>query len=530
MLTFFVITPILIAVFLYLFPFQRAARIISIITQSIFTIAAFHLFTSSREETIITVVGDYGILGITLRADALSSAFILLTAFIFLIAAIYSFSSNTSSLFWFLLFIWEASLIGIFLSSDIFNVFVLTEVGTVVVSVLIMYNRKERSMYDGMIYLMINVVIMQFYLFGLGFVYRQVGVLDFSAVAEALGMIDTSQQILPYALIITFVALKCALLPLYSWLPKAHGTPGASAAVSAVLSGLHIKSGLYLFLRFQEIFEGVATRELFLVIGIFTAFAGIIMSLAQTNIKLVLAYSTVAQMGLIIIGFNIGSEHNYIGSLYHIVTHGIFKTALFLGTGVLIQTYGTRNIRKIQGAFKLLPITGITTGLAILGIIGAPFFSGSVSKYFLMYDAGGFLNALLIMINLGTVIIFVKYAAMFFGKPQLVTHSNQLKKNIDWWQQAPLIVLGILCFVLGIFGERAILFLFNVSKNIDTVGYLQKSGIFILSLVAGCLAFRYYVRDSVLFNRIKKFELGFRGMCAAIGVFFAVVVIWLFIC
>jgi multicomponent Na+:H+ antiporter subunit D len=525
MLTYFVIVPILIAVFLYLFPFKKVGRIISILTQVGLTCATFILFLNSRSGEVTTAIGDYGFLGITLRADSLSAMFILLTTFIFLMAAIYNYSSNHSSLFWFLLFIWEASIIGIFLSGDLFNIFVLTEVGTVVVSVLILYRRKKRSMYDGMIYLMINVFVVQFYLLGLGYIYNLAGTLDMVQVTQAFGMLDAQLQVLPYALVMTFVGLKCALLPLFSWLPKAHGTPGASAAVSAVLSGLHIKSGIYMFLRFQDIFAPVAVTNFFLFVGIATALVGVVMSLAQTDIKLVLAYSTIAQVGLIIAGFSIGDAYSYIGSLYHVVTHAVFKSALFLGSGIIIKEYGTRDMTQIRGAWRRIPITSIASGFAILGIIGMPFLGGSVSKYFMMRGAGGIVTALMVLISLGTITIFVKYAMMFFGKP---TETAKLQYN-DWWQLAPLIVLGILSLMLGLLGEQAILFLFNADKTIVMGSYLEKAAIFVASVVAGCFIFGYYVKDSVLLRRIGKFELGFRGMCAAIGVFFAAMVLYLLI-
>ena len=521
MLTFFVIVPILIAVFLYLFPFKTAGRITSIFIQIGFTVATTSLFAATRNGEIVTVIGGYGQLGITLRADLLSSVFILLTAFIFLCAAIYSYNNDKSKLFWFLFFIWEASIIGIFLSGDLFNIFVLTEVGTVVVSVLIMYNRKERSMYDGMVYLMINVVVIQFYLLGLAYVYRLTGALDMAAVTYGLAAIEPSQQLLPYALIITFVALKCAVLPVFSWLPKAHGTPGASAAVSAVLSGLHIKSGLYLFLRFQEVFGEVALAELFLVVGLATSVVGIVMSLAQTDIKLLLAYSTVAQVGLIIAGLSLGTAYSHAGGLYHIVTHAIFKTALFMGAGAIMRAYGTRDMPQIRGVLKKMPITSFSTSLAILGIIGAPFFSGSVSKYFIMHDAGLIVTVIFIVINLGTIMIFVKYASMFFGN----AHDGFISKRTDWWQQSPIFVLGLLCLVLGVLGDRAILLFLGVDISIDFIGYLQKIVIFAGSLVFGYVVFRRWLQQSVWLSRVGRLELGFRGMCGAIGVFFAIVVL-----
>jgi len=527
MLTFFVIVPILIAVFLYLVPYTKFARAVAIIAQAGLTVAAGYLFMLTREQTVTTAIGDYGILGITLWADELSAAFVLLGVFIFLMAAVYSYRNTKSNLFWFLFFIWEAALIGIFLTGDMFNMFVLVEVGTVAVSILIMYNRKSRSMYDGMIYLMINVIVVQFYLLGMGYVYRLTGVLDMTVAGEALSTLDREQLILPYALVMTFVGLKCAVLPLFSWLPKAHGTPGASAAVSAVLSGLHIKTGVYMFLRFQQMFEGVASTEFFMTVGILTAIVGVVMSLAQTNIKLILAYSTVAQVGLIIAGFSFDDYYGYsfAGSLYHMVTHAIFKAALFLGTGVLIQTYGTKDIRKIRGIGKLLPGTSFAKALAILGIIGMPLFSGSVSKYFLGQGAVGFLNIVMILINLGTITIFIKYSSMFFGKPSeeaTVTRS-------DWWQQVPLFILGGMCLALGIFGENLIYHMFNMDKAIDLLGYLEKSGIFVVSAVVGFCIYKYWAKDSAWLDKVKRFELSFKGMVAAMGVFFGALVIALLV-
>jgi len=520
MLTYYVFVPILIAVFLYLFPFGKVSRVISIVAQAGLFVAAFYLFHASRESDIITVIGNYeDVLGIILRADMLSAVFILLTAFIFLMAAIYSFNEDRSRLFWFLLFIWEGTMIGLFLAGDLFNLFVLTEVATVVVSVLILYNRQNRSMYDGMIYLMINVVVIQFYLFGLGFVYRLVGILDMMAVAEAFRAIESAQLYLPYALIMTFVALKCALMPLFSWLPKAHGTPGASAAVSAVLSGLHIKSGIYLFLRFQYVFGGMALTQFFLIVGLITAVAGIIMALSQKDIKLVLAYSTIAQVGLIIAGFNIGGNYNHLGSMYHIINHAVFKAALFLGAGMIIHTYDTRDINKVRGVFRRMPTVGATMAFAILGMIGTPFFNGSRSKYFLMYDIDLWLNILLIVVNLGTIMVFVKFSAMLFGKCEFEREKQ------DKWQLFSMVILGGMCLVLGIMGEQFIAILFDAAVSIDMIGYLVKAGIFSASLVVGYFVFNYFIKDNATIARVRSIDLSFRKMCIMVGVFFGVILI-----
>jgi len=520
MIIYFVIVPIIIAVFLYLFPFERVARIMAIAVQSGLLVAAFWLFNMSREEEIIVTIGPYeGLLGIMLRADSLSAVFILLTAFIFLLVAIYSFSDNHSKLFWLLLFIWEGALIGIFLSGDFFNIFVLAEVATVTVTILIMYDRNKRSMYDGIIYLMVNLVVIQFYLLGLGYLYRLTGVLDIGTSAVIAREMDPSLFVLPYALIMTFVALKCALLPLFSWLPKAHSTPGASPAVSAVLSGLHIKSGVYLLIRFNEVFEAVAVNEFFLVIGLVTAIFGVVLALSQTNIKRILAYSTIAQIGLIVAGLSIGYMQNQMGSLYHMINHALFKSALFLSAGMIYDAYGTKDISKIRGVFRRMPVVGFATVLAVLGITGMPLFNASISKYFLMYNTEGVLNLVMILINMGTIMVFIKFSSILFGKSEYEPVKN------DPWKQAPLLILGAMCLAFGAFGEYFMALLFNWEVYVSFTGYLEKTGIFALSAVAGALIYRYVIKDRPMLVRIREMDLGFRGMVAAMGVFFAMVLI-----
>ena len=519
MLSYFVIVPIVIAVFLYLFPFERSARIVAVGLQSGLLVAAFYLFRLAQEGDVIVAIGSYyEVLGIILRADALSSVFILLTAFIFLIVTFYSLNEQKSRIFWFLLFIWEGALIGIFLTADFFNVFVLTEVATVVVTVLIMYRKSERSMYDGIIYFMINVVVMQFYLLGLGYLYRLVGVMDMEEAAVRLSLInyyDSNAANLPYVLIMTFVALKCALVPLFSWLPKAHSTPGASSAASAVLSGLHIKSGVYLFLRVQATFSDIDAGTFFVVLGLITAAFGVTMALSQRDIKRILAYSTIAQIGLIFVGLNTGSAYNFMGGLYHMINHALFKAALFLSVGMISYAYGTRNVNEIRGVLRRMPLVGVASIMAILGMVGMPFFNGSISKYFLMHDVSLPLNVAMTVINLGTIMVFIKFSAMLFGGEKI----ERVRSSI--WEVIPILVLGVACLVFGIFGGNLIEFLFGWEAQIDPAGYLEKSIVFAVSSVAGYFIFNYWLRYKPMLARIAEIDLGFRGMCAAMGVFVA---------
>ncbi|MCL2874042.1 MAG: hypothetical protein FWE29_03825 [Defluviitaleaceae bacterium] len=522
MLTYFVIIPVLISVFLFVFSGARSARIIAALFQSALVAFTFYLFMISRYETVYTVVGEFdGFLGIILRADNLAAVFTLLCTFIFLLVTLYSINERNSRTFWFLLFLLEASLIGLFLTRDFFNTFVLVEVGTVVVTILLMYDRERRNMLPGMTFLMINIIVMQLYLFGMGYLYMLTGTLDMYGVKYAISGIDRSNLILPYALIMTAIASKCSLLPLVTWLPKVNSMPGARSSIAALMSGLHVKSGVYMFIRFQEVFEPIAAQEFFMIIGIITGIAGVVLSLAQKDIKLILAYSTIAQIGLIMIGLNMDYEYAFYGSLFHIVNHAIFKTSLFMCTSMVIMRYRTKNIDEIRGLWNTNRTVAIATILAIFGIVGMPLFNGSVSKYFMMGGVDGLLEWTMIIINLGTILICLKYSAMFFGKP-----NRELREvTTDWCRQTAVMLFGIVCFVLGIFGEAFKNFAFNLEMHVDALGYLEKVGVFAASLVAGLLITKFVLRDGKILSSLRNLDMKFTTICASLGLFFALTVI-----
>jgi len=523
MLHWLVFTPIISAVVFYLIPSEKAGKILSIIVQAFLTCCTFYIFLLCKEGDIITKVGDYhGHLGITLKVDSLSSVFIILTSFIFSIAALYCFNENYGRLFWFLLLIWEGLLFGVFVSRDFFNTFIIMEVITVMVSIMIMYKRDNRSMYDGIIYLMSNVVAVQFYLFGVGYIYKITGVLNIDAASQSLSALDKGSQLLPYALIMTFISLKCALMPLFSWLPKAHGTPSAPPVISAILSGLHIKTGLYVFIRFQSVFQAINLNEFFLVVGIITGIAGFIFAISQTDIKLILAYHTISQIGMTMIGLNIPGVYSYTGSMYHIISHAFFKSGLFFSAGIVAHAYGTRDLYKIRGVLRRNPTVGIGIIMAVLGITGAPFFNGSISKYFIVSNANWIVNGAMIFINLGTTISFIKFSTMLFGKYD----GDQGHIKVDICQQAAVLIMGILCLAGGIFWEQSIKFLFNTSVKVDTAGYFQKTVLFFISVAVGYLIFKFYIKKSKLLKRIRAIELGFREICICIGLFFALIMLY----
>ncbi|MGE4509412.1 MAG: complex I subunit 5 family protein, partial [Eubacteriaceae bacterium] len=359
----FILFPVIVGIAGLLLS-DKISNILSLLGQTLtFVYAIMLFFTVHQDGQVFQIIGNWPqSIGIGLKADTTSIVFVLLTSFLFLILILFSMNSSYSDkLFNFLFLSVEGLISFVFLANDLFTIFVSLEVSTIIVSILIMYKKDKRSIYDGMMYLLINIFAMSFFLLGLGMLYKQTGFLDIGDITKQITLINNKKDlILPYAFMLTAVSLKSALMPLFSWLPKAHGTPGAPAVVSALLSGLFVKSGIYLFIRLQFMFSAaIDTQLLFLILGFTTAIVGIILCLQQTDIKLILAYSTVAQLGLIMIGLNFSSSQAFYGSLYHIINHAIFKVGLFLAAGLIIEEYQTRDINKIKGLLKRMPATGI---------------------------------------------------------------------------------------------------------------------------------------------------------------------------
>ena len=518
-----ILTPVFFGVLAYTLP-ERIKKIVAVIGSGAAFAMCIAIFLQSTQGPVSLSLGGWNPpVGIMLYADRISSVLIMLTSFLFFALTIFEFTKkHIHKTFYMLFMILDGLLCGLFLLDDLFSIFVLIEVSTIVVALLIMYKRDSRSMYDGLIYLLINIFSATFFLFGLAMLYKQTGTFSLTLLKDIITQ-DTSALYLPYAFMLTAVCLKAALMPLFSWLPKAHGTPSSPSVVSAILSGLYVKSGIYLFLRIQNSFSVFDTSTFFLIAGIITAVVGFVFAIAQSDIKLVLSYSTVSQLGLIMITLNMNSDTAMWGGIYHIINHAIFKSVLFIGAGEIISEYKTRNIQDIKGVARRMPI--ITTAMiaAILGITGAPFFNGSISKYLISHGTTDLMeNLILTFINFGTILIFVKMSTIFFGKAE-----ERVKTPVS--RIAVIAVLGAGCLVLGLFGAQIIEFFFGISVDISAAEYFNKGLIFAASAILAVFAYRYLVKGRGFWKHIRTLELGFNAIAMSVVLFFVVIVAYLYL-
>lgn len=512
MLYLFILAPILIGLLAYVGRGKLVGPFL-LIFQMCYTFFAYYNFMIVKQEgAIIWSAGGYPDgFSISLYADSISIFLVLITAVFYLLFLLYAIKQPYfKSQFLFLFMVLEGLMMGLFLSSDLFNIFVFLEVSTVVVAILIMINKEKQAIYDGMIYFFVNVIGTSFLLFGIGMIYRTFGLLDIRALQNSMHLLESPQAVvLPYGLMMVTVSLKTAVTPLFSWLPKAHGTPSAPPVVSAILSGLYIKSGVYLFIRFNDMFSPVIDmHQFFFWVGFLTAFIGFIMALGQKDIKLILAYHTVSQVGLIMMGINMASEIAFWGAVYHIFNHAIFKSTLFLTAGLIYDEYGTRNVYEIRGVFRRMPWVAAATAFAILGITGAPFFNGSISKYMIAhgtYDYG--VTLLLNIINLGTIMSFVKYSTMLFGK-----NPKKGQAKVDIFALTASFLMGIASLITGIFGEILTEFFFNFEIHVDQTEYNQKTIVYILMIISGIAFYNGIIKHGGLLTRIGHVELTFNGI------------------
>lgn len=516
-----VLLPIVTGLLVY-FLHQKHYRGLAVIAQTILLSLAVYLFIRIdviHQAPMTHSLGQFhSKISINLYADTISALLVVLTAFLFQMCLMYSFRQYfMDRLFIFLFMVLEGLIIGIFLVQDLFSLYALMEVSTIVVSILILYKKDNASIYDGIVYLFTNLVAMTFYLVGIGFIYKIFGTQDLLLLRELVHNVkDPRMLILPYVFIMTAIGLKSALLPLFSWLPHAHGAHSAPYVVSAILSGLYVKGSLYIFIRVQSVFGDVmGTHELFVLLGFITAIIGMFLALSQNDIKLMLAYSTISQIGLIIFSLSLGTDYSYYGAIYHIFNHALFKSALFLTAGILIDSYGTRDMTAIRGVLKRMPFTAIVIIVAGFGITGAPLFNGSISKYLIQrgMNSDMILEYLMILINAGTILYFLKFVAMLFGDGAPVN-----KATIN--QKAAIGILASLCLLGGLFGHNLVNAFFNVQIHWDLTDYVQKVMIYLASFIAALLFYWFVYRKRHVFITMREIELSFNELILSIVVFF----------
>jgi formate hydrogenlyase subunit 3/multisubunit Na+/H+ antiporter MnhD subunit len=342
---------------------------------------------------VAVALGGWGApLGIDLRADGLSVLMLALTALVgslVCLAALSGQGRRPDPSFWGLWLLLLAGLNGVFLSGDIFNLYVMLEVISLAAVGLTVVGGGRAAMRAGLEYMLASLLGALLFLLGVAWLYLQYGRLDIAGLASVVA--GTPADTVAFALILAGLALKTALFPLHFWLPAAHA--GAAAPASALLSGLVIKGSLYILLRLWiEVFE--PSRTLGLLLGALGATAmlwGSVQALRAERLKLLVAWSTVAQIGLIFLAFALaggeGAALAWQGAVLLLVAHGLAKAAMFLAVGRIVAEVGHDVIARLDRSPVRPTLAQFTFALAAVSLIGLPPSAGFAGKWLLMEGA-----------------------------------------------------------------------------------------------------------------------------------------------
>ena len=335
--------------------------------------------------------------GIAYRIDALNALVLLLVALIS--AAVLPFSrlsvaneipGERGPWFYATLLLLLAGLLGIVATGDAFNAFVFLEISALSSYALIAMGRDRRALTAAFRYLIMGTLGATFYLIGIGLLYALTGTLNMQDLARLLpGIADTRTAHTAVAFVVVGLSLKLALFPLHLWLPNAYTY--APSAVSALLAATATKVMVYLLARLvfgvvgvEFAFGQLQLNQILLVLAVVAILSASLVAIDQSDLKRLLAYSSVAQLGYMILGMALASVDGLAASLLHLFNHALMKGALFLGAGAIYWRLGTTRIDDLSGIGRRMPWTMAAILVAGLSLVGMPLTVGFVSKWVLL--------------------------------------------------------------------------------------------------------------------------------------------------
>ncbi len=347
-----------------------------------------------------------------------------------------------------------AGMNGLVLSSDLFSIYVFLEVAAIASYALVAYGLGRDELEASFKYLMLSVLASAGIVFAIALLFGDAGTLRLEGLAAAVQVSATPWlTVACMALFILGFGLKAALIPFHAWLPDAH--PSAPAPISAVLSGLLIKvSGVYALARVVFHVFGLtpALSWTLMSLGVLSIVVAALLAVRQPDIKRMLAYSSISQVGYIILGLGLGTPLAIAGALFHLFNHAVAKGLLFLNSGSIQNATGTRNLDEMGGLGKRMPITATTTVLGSLSIAGVPPLAGFWSKLLIvlaLVQAKHFGFALVAI--LASILTLWYYLVMqrkaFFGQ---LNERWAAVKEAPFWMSFSTVILALVALGVGI--------------------------------------------------------------------------------
>lgn len=405
-------------------------------------------------------------LGIEYRVDAANAFVLLLVTAISTVVLPYARVSiarevpkKHHTLFYTAFLLCLTGLLGVTITGDAFNVFVFLEISSLSTYVLIAMGagRDRRALTAAYDYLIMGTIGATFFVIGLGFLYMATGTLNMADIADRIADQGANRTVqMALAFIVVGIGLKAAMYPLHLWLPNAYTY--APSAITAFLAATATKVAIYVLLRFMFsvfqpafLFEFNTLDYIILPFAIIAMFMASFIAIFQTDFKRMLAYSSIAQIGYILLGISMLSETGLTAAIAHLFNHGITKAALFMAVGAYVYSAKGSFYDDIEGLGRRMPWTSAAVVVAGLSLIGVPGTAGFVSKWVLVQGAlekGWWPVALLIVASSLMAVIYVwRVVEVLYMKP---TPANSEVREVPMSMLIPIWIAALACIWFGL--------------------------------------------------------------------------------
>jgi len=472
----FVIVPLATAFLImiigkFIMNFQK---IITPLVLLFLTILSFYFLFNLKSNSLVYAIGGWEPINnvpiaIYFVMDGFSVLLLTIISLIGFLASMYSISYiskfTSENNFYALLCLMITGMNGVVLSGDLFNLFVFLEISVISSYALVAFGTEKEELEASFKYQVLGGIASFLILFGIGLIYWKTKTLN---IADISNLLRNSEQgifeIFVQILLLSGFGLKAAMIPFHAWLPDAHSS--APSPISAMLSGVLIKAaGIYVIIRlFFNMF--VTSEEIAILIttlGTISMVIGVLLAIGQWDIKRLLAYHSISQMGYVVLSIGIGlilmsrgtkpavAALAIAGGLFHMINHAVFKGLLFLNAGAIEHRLNTRNLKEMGGLSHDMPATSATAFVASMSISGIPPFNGFFSKLIIIIAAVQskfyLIAALAVFVSIITLASFMKFQRYaFFDKKE---HSIKVKE-VPFPMIFSMVIMGILCLLFSL--------------------------------------------------------------------------------
>ena len=446
----------------------RLVEIIHLLSVTSVLILTLGVVQGVLAQGVVVALNDW------LHVDALAAVFLLIIGVVGFLVGLYSIGyvrndlqngelkESQISMYYGLFELFLFTMLLVVTANNIIMMWVAVEATTLGSAFLVGIYGHRSSLEAAWKYVMICTVGVAFGLYGtilvysdaVNFLHQPGAAILWTEIVKNAQALDPTLLKMAFVFVLIGFGTKAGIFPMHAWLPDAHSE--APSPVSALLSGVLLNCALFVVIRFSIILDyGVGPelpRSIFLVFGVLSVIASSLFMFPQRDIKRLLAYSSVENIGLIVLGFGIGGPLGIFAALLQAVNHGIVKALMFCTTGNILMKYHTRDLDKIKGMLQAIPLTSLLLMLGALALIGTPPLNIFMSKFTVISAgfAGGHIG-LMILVLLTLAIIFATFLKILSSSVFGEIPENTTKGETRVWGFAPLGVLGLLILLLGVY-------------------------------------------------------------------------------